>query len=393
MHIDGEVHHRGCRCEKTYLSGAGPVTVTRTLYRARRDERAVAALEREVGIIEGYWTPLAARQAPMLVAHLTPREAEEVLGSLGHMQPSRSSLDRLPKALSARWEAQEFEAKVREASVEVPQAAQVLVVSLDGVMAPMRGGYREAGCAALSLVDGHGERLSSVRLGRMPQAKKATLKTMLDAEVEAVLAQRPDLEVVKLADGAKDNWTFLSRLLPQGTELIDFFHAAEQLHDAFDAAYGADSPKGSAQFEKSRHRLRHETDGVERVIRSLVHLRSTHPGNQRIAQVLGDFRRNRHRMRYAEAKARGLPIGSGVVEATCKTLVTERAQALRHAMDSTRRTGHSHSTLARAEPTLRVRMDTSLTIVSRHGVLSDQCRASPSGECSLTLISFRDTPP
>ena len=140
VHIDGEVHHRACRCEKTYLSGAGPVTVTRTLYRARRDERAVAALEREVGIIEGYWTPLAARQAPMLVAHLTPREAEEVLGSLGHMQPSRSSLDRLPKALSARWEAQEFEAKVREASVEVPQAAQVVVVSLDGVMAPMRGG-------------------------------------------------------------------------------------------------------------------------------------------------------------------------------------------------------------------------------------------------------------
>ena len=103
-----------------------------------------------------------------------------------------------------------------------------------------------------------------MRLGRMPQAKKATLKTMLDAEVEAVLAQRPDLEVVKLADGAKDNWTFLSRLLPQGTELIDFFHAAEQLHDAFDAAYAADSPKGSAQFEKSRHRLRHETDGGER---------------------------------------------------------------------------------------------------------------------------------
>ena len=77
VHIDGEVHHRACRCEKTYLSGAGPVTVTRTLYRARRDERAVAALEREVGIIEGYWTPLAARQAAMLVAHLTPREAEE----------------------------------------------------------------------------------------------------------------------------------------------------------------------------------------------------------------------------------------------------------------------------------------------------------------------------
>ena len=105
--IDGEIHRRACRCAQTYLTAAGPVSVTRTLYRARRGERAVAALERKIGIVEGYWTPLlAARQGAMLVSLLTPRDAEEVLATLGHMQPSKSSLDRLPKALSARWEAQ-----------------------------------------------------------------------------------------------------------------------------------------------------------------------------------------------------------------------------------------------------------------------------------------------
>ena len=105
---------------------------------------------------------------------------------------------------------------------------------------------------------------------------------------------------------------------------IDFYHATEHLKDAFDAAHGAHSPKAAAQFEKYRHLLRHEPDGVERVIRALVYLRSKHPTTRRIAQVLGYFRGNRHRMRYAEAKAKGLPIGSGVVEAACKTLVTER---------------------------------------------------------------------
>ena len=102
------------------------------------------------------------------------------------------------------------------------------------------------------------------------------------------------------------------------------FHAAQHLSDAFDAAYGANDPKAVAQFEKYRHLLRYDDDGVTQVIRALRHLRSKHPECGRIAQVLGYFRNNRHRMGYAEAKDQGLPIGSGVVEATCKTLVTER---------------------------------------------------------------------
>ena len=39
--IDGEMHRRACRCAQTYLTAAGTVSVTRTLYRARRGERAV----------------------------------------------------------------------------------------------------------------------------------------------------------------------------------------------------------------------------------------------------------------------------------------------------------------------------------------------------------------
>ena len=283
-----------------------------------------------MGIVEGYWTPHVARQGAMLCARLVPREAEEVLGALGNMAPSKSLLDRLPKALSARWEAQrvQFEAGVREATLEVPDTACTMAVSLDGVMAPMKGseggGYREASCAAVSLYDAEGERLATLRMARMPEEKKATLKTMVAAEVEAVLGKRPDLALVKIADGAKDNWTFLGEVLPKGVELLDFWHAAEHLKDAFDAAYGADDAQAMAQFEKYRHRLRHEAGGVGRVIRALRHLRSQHPGNERIAQALGYFRNNQHRMGYAEAKARHLPIGSGVVEATCKTLVTER---------------------------------------------------------------------
>jgi len=158
----------------------------------------------------------------------------------------------------------------------------------------------------------------------MPEPKKATLKSALTAEVEAVLARRPGLTLVKLADEAADNWEFLTAQWPEGVELVDFFHAAEQLKAAFDVAYGEQTPKALAPFQKYRHILLEETHGVEQVIRMLCYLRKKHPRRKRIEQVLGYFRRHRHRMRYAAAKAHNLPVGSGVVEAACKTLATQR---------------------------------------------------------------------
>ncbi len=48
------------------------------------------------------------------------------------------------------------------------------------------------------------------------------------------LKQRPELTLVKLADGAKDNWTYLGVVLPPGVELIDYYHACDHLKDAFE---------------------------------------------------------------------------------------------------------------------------------------------------------------
>ena len=142
--IAGQRHHRVLRSTATYTSAVGPVSVLRTLYRTGC-EPAVVPLELRAGIIEGHWTPRAAHQASYLVAHLTPQEAADTLRELGNMSPSKSSLDRLPKLLSSRWEEHraEFE-EVLRAEQSVPCAATTVAVSLDGVMAPMKDGARQA---------------------------------------------------------------------------------------------------------------------------------------------------------------------------------------------------------------------------------------------------------
>ena len=119
-------------------------------------------------------------------------------------------------------------------------------------------------------------------------------------------------------------------------------------------------PKRRAQFEKQRHVLLEDYKGVEKVIRSLVHLRDTYPRRKKIARELKYFRRNRHRMRYAALKEQGLPIGSGVTEAACKTLATQRMKRS-GAMGRARRPSHSILPRSRAEQSLRASLDPART--------------------------------
>src|SRR5436309_13133973 len=98
IETEGARYHRVLRCATTYNSAAGPIRVERSLYRQKHDSgRAVCPLELRAGILAGYWTPLAAKQATGVVAHLTPQEGEELFALLGNMTPSKSTLDRLPK--------------------------------------------------------------------------------------------------------------------------------------------------------------------------------------------------------------------------------------------------------------------------------------------------------
>lgn len=346
--IAGTTYRRVLRDEETYMTAAGPVRVERTLYKDRTDEaeRAVVPMELNAGIVGGFWTPMAARQAAWVVSQMTPQIAEEMFARVGNMTPSKSSLDRLPKVLAERWDDDktEFEKTLRDA-ITVPEEAVTVMASLDGVLAPMKdgeaaekraetaargqiakgpAGYREVGCATLSFCDKEGKCLAAVRMARMPEPHKASLKRMLTSELAVALAKRPDLRLVKAADGANDNWTFLHGDLPPGDEVVDFFHAAEHLSAAVAAAYGDGSVEARRRFADLRHVLLEEHDGVETVIRSLVYLRDKHPRSQRIATELGYFRKRRRRMRYADMKDEGLPIGTGVMEAACKTLVTQR---------------------------------------------------------------------
>jgi hypothetical protein len=261
----------------------------------------------------------------------------------------------LPKELSPHWEAHrvEWEKKLRQ-SETIPDLAKTIAISVDGVMAPMRGvkeqekaakaqqsgkhasgptGYKEVGCGTVTLYDQESNRLQTIRYGRMPEPKKATLQQQLETETRSTLALCPTLRRIHLADGAQHNWALLNEIelhLPPADqppmEIVDYYHACDHLKNGCNAAWGDSSVASKSQFERLKTLLKEADDGTERIIRTLRYQRNKAKGHKRtrLDRELTYFCNQRHRMLYAHYLALHLPIARGVMEASCKTLVTQR---------------------------------------------------------------------
>jgi hypothetical protein len=345
---------------KTYLSSSGPIEVGRTLFRTNGGGKCVCPLDLRAGIVGGLFTPLLARQVGFLMGQMTSLATTQVFKEFGIDGPSQSSCDRLPKILSAEWEKQResWEAELRSEET-IPGEATLVAVSLDGVMVPDKkaqrqakaereeakkkglekkptgpAGYREVGCGTVSLYapgEERPQRLDTIRYGRAPEKKKKTLTEQLDAELDAILAARPDLHLVALADGAEENWRYFEGASwDKATKIVDNGHANEHLRNAMSAFYGKDNVRGRAEYERLRVILKDEAGGVDEVIAELKRLERKMPKNasktrrEELRKERKYFTNQRERMTYKRYQELGLPIGSGVVEAACKTLAAQR---------------------------------------------------------------------
>jgi hypothetical protein len=131
--------------------------------------------------------------------------------------------------------------------------------------------------------------------------------------------------VVFLGDGAAWVWELARVNFPMAVFILDFFHAAEHLKWLAQALWGENTEQSKTQWERWAKLLKEQPDGLDRVLREA---RQALPrrGKQREAALkqIAYFESNTDKMRYAEYRARGLFIGSGVVEAGCKTVIGRR---------------------------------------------------------------------
>jgi len=328
-----------------YMTLFGPVTPKRGRYRAKRTGPSDCPMEQRADIVAGFWTPLAAKAALIAVAELPPRRVIALFKVLLGPGPSRSALDRLPKQFLTAFQAQQphLEAHLRDAD-RLPDATATVLGSLDGVMLTLRSsqrrdrkqaararnqqdsgpiGQREAMCAAVSAYDSAGRRLKTIRWGQMPEAGRSGIQAWLRAELAAVRQASQPVSVMVGADGSSSLWHFLSSV-ESDVECVDFYHASAYLKDALDDLMGAGHSGTDQRYVELRHTLRHERFGVEKVSSELQRLEAAQVRPKPRQKGSRFFVQHHDRMSYAELSGQDWPIGTGVMEGTCKSLVSDR---------------------------------------------------------------------
>ena len=311
---------------KLYETPYGEVEVHRHVYQSSQGGKTYCPLEHAAGIIRNA-TPQFAQQLSHKYANLNAPAVCRDLEDNHHRKVAHSYVqdvaDWVGATAQAQGEAWEY------ALPDLDRAVASVVVGLDGAFIPMRGdGYREAMVGTLSLYDLEGVRLHTVYIGEAPEHGKSTFTARLEREIAQAKKFYPDALYLGIADGAKNNWGLLER--HTSLQLLDFFHATEYLADVAEAAFPGkgEKPQRETWLHTRCRQLKNDAGAADTLLAEMGRLaerkRLTKTAQADLAAAHTYFTNNRHRMDYAGHVAKGLPIGSGVTEAACKTLVKQR---------------------------------------------------------------------
>jgi len=131
-------------------------------------------------------------------------------------------------------------------------------------------------------------------------------------------------QLVVLIDGAVGLEHMGNDCFKDAVQIVDFFHAMEHAGQVLAALIGKDHPDYKARLRRWAKRLL--KNKVQSLIEETRQACAGQPQAQAVEDALGYFVRNVKRMQYGTFRAKGYFIGSGVVEAGCKTVIGGRCK-------------------------------------------------------------------
>lgn len=355
----GEVFRFKGKRVRRFMTPFGVMTVNRSCYQNKSDTRSYVPLDAAWGMEDRYLTPQVREAMLFASALVTPQEAMKLFHKCALFHPHATLIKREVMETGALFEKhKEALARAVRAEESAPEGAKALVVSADGATVLMNekgvhfgrprgrpGGdaseekptaYRVAMVGTVSHYGapreaGKGpQRLQSRYVGQMPEEGWPTFKALFGAEVDDAEARlAPEVARILLLDGSRQLWSYFDNdpRYDGYHRGIDFWHAVDHLSVAAEALFGS-GKMATRWYDKYRLTLRDCADGAKRILHSIDYYATKYTRSKTSQKHLNEertyFKRNARLMNYATFRANGWPIGSGPVEAACKTLIKTR---------------------------------------------------------------------
>jgi hypothetical protein len=335
------------RHDKTFESVLGPLTLARAYYHCSTCETGFCPRDHALGVTGGSLSPGVLRMVGRVGAMVSFEEGHELLAELAGVDVAIKHVERAAEALG-REVAEDERCRV-EAPVAEEAVAPTLYLGMDGTGVPVRktelvdrpgkqpdgtAKTREVKLVTVWSAEGRDKKGTPVRdKGSISYSAAIESAATRDTDKHpAEFVQRVVREATRrgfdqaprqvvLGDGALWIWNLADEHFPGAIQIVDLYHAKEHLSDVAKAIYGAGSNLGEQWAKQQRNQL--DDGSINDILTALdVHAQA----NEKARKCVDYVTRNRNRMRYPEFRAQGLCVGSGVVEAGCKTAIGVRCK-------------------------------------------------------------------
>jgi hypothetical protein len=323
--VNNEIYTSKGLSSETYQCYGGPCgPLPRHIYQNSDGGRTYCPLEQNARIIENT-TP---HFASIVTGKYSAQSAGEVIKSLARTMQrnvTRSYIQDLCDSVGRAVQAKEIFLAYKIKTP--PSKVQAILVAADAANVNLVSeGYKNVCAGCFCLMDEHGECLETICLANAPEEGKTNFWKRMELETTRLKELMPEIPWFGISDGAPDIQAWLERHCDVVT--LDFFHLSEYLNEA-KAAFGRSKEKQQSWVEKVLHQLKHERGAAARVIQELTRKSNTKSLSEEmlsgVVKAVGYMERNLERMEYADVREANMPIGSGVIEATCKNLIKQRA--------------------------------------------------------------------